>query len=182
MKFHRTSLTDAMLIDIEPRGDARGSFARVFCEAEFGAQGLETRYIQTNHSINVQAGTLRGLHFQRAPHREVKLFRVVRGAVYDVIIDLRRESPTYGKWEGFELSAENGRILYVPGGFAHGFQTLEDGCEATYMVSAAYAPAAEGGVRYDDPAFGIAWPLPVSVISEKDAAWPHVDLAAGVAI
>lgn len=182
MKFHRTTLADAMVIEVEPRGDARGSFARVFCEQEFAAHGLETRFVQANHSHAVRAGTLRGLHFQRAPHREVKLFRVVKGAVHDVIIDLRRESPTYGRWEGFELSADNGRILYVPGGFAHGYQMLEDDCEATYMVSAAYAPQAEGGVRYDDPAFGITWPLPISVISEKDAAWPDVDLAAGVAI
>jgi dTDP-4-dehydrorhamnose 3,5-epimerase len=182
MIFHPTRLADATLIDIEPRGDARGFFARVFCEREFAAHGLETRFVQANQSRNVHKGTLRGMHFQKAPHGEVKLVRAVRGAIHDVIIDLRPGSPSYGQWEGFDLSAENGRILYVPAGFAHGFQTLEDHCEVTYMVSAAYAPGAEGGVRFDDPAFGVAWPLPVSVISEKDAAWPHVDLGAGVAI
>ena len=182
MIFHETSLADATLIDIEPRGDDRGFFARVFCEREFAARGLETRYVQANHSRNARKGTLRGMHFQKAPHGEVKLVRAVRGAIRDVIVDLRRGSPSYGKWEGFDLTAENGRILYVPAGFAHGFQTLEDECDVTYMVSHAYAPGAEGGVRFDDPAFGIVWPLPVSVISEKDAAWPHVDLDAGIAI
>ena len=182
MKFHKTSLADAMLIDIEPRGDARGSFARVFCAQEFAAHGLQTRYVQANHSSNVHKGTLRGMHFQKSPHGEVKLVRAVRGGVHDVIIDLRRDSPTYGKWEGFDLTADNGRILYVPVGFAHGFQTLHDACEVTYMVSHAYTPAAESGVRFDDPAFGIDWPMPVSVIAEKDAAWPHVNLDAGIDI
>lgn len=182
MKFHKTTLADAMLIDIEPRGDDRGFFARVFCEREFAAHGLETRYVQANHSRNARKGTLRGMHFQKSPHGEVKLVRAVGGAIHDVIIDLRRDSPSYGRWEGFDLTAENGRILYVPAGFAHGFQTLEDNCDVTYMVSQPYTPEAERGVRFDDPAFGINWPLPVATISEKDAAWPHVNLEAGIEI
>jgi dTDP-4-dehydrorhamnose 3,5-epimerase len=180
--FHNTTLTDARLIELEPRGDDRGFFARTFCEREFAAQGLETRFVQANHSRNARRGTLRGMHFQRSPHGEVKVIRVVRGAILDVIVDLRRGSPSYGRWEGFELTADNGRMLYVPVGFAHGFQTLEDGTDVAYMASHPYTPGAEGGVRWNDPAFGIAWPLPVSTMSEKDAAWPDADLAAGVAI
>lgn len=182
MQFTETTLADAMVIDLDKRGDVRGFFARVFCEAEFAAHGLETRFVQANHSRSAHRGTLRGMHFQRAPHRETKVVRVVRGALLDVIIDLRVDSPSYGSWEAFELTADNGRMLYVPAGFAHGFQTLADDTEVTYQVSAAYAPDSEGGVRWDDRAFGIDWPLPVSVISDKDAAWPDVDLAAGARI
>lgn len=174
MKFTQTSLRDAVLIDLEKRGDDRGFFARTFCAQEFAREGLVQTFVQTNHSANVHKGTLRGMHFQTDPHREVKLVRCVAGALYDVIIDLRPESPTYRKWQGYELTAEAGTMLYVPAGFAHGFQTLEDDTHATYQVSHAYTPSAEGGVRYDDPAFGIAWPLPVATISEKDAAWPYV--------
>ena len=123
-------------------------------------------------SYNRRKGTLRGMHFQREPHAETKLVRVVRGAIYDVIIDLRPDSPTFKRWIGVELTAENRRALYVPAGFAHGFQTLADDTEVFYQVSAFYTPGAEGGVRYDDPAFAVSWPLPVSVISAKDAAWP----------
>jgi dTDP-4-dehydrorhamnose 3,5-epimerase len=176
MKFRKTSLADAMLIDLEPRADERGFFARTFCTAEFAAQGLETSFPQSNHSHNLKAGTLRGMHYQHPPHGEVKLVRCVRGAILDVIVDLRPGSPSYGQWEGFELTAENGRILYVPVGFGHGFQTLEDMSDVTYQVSHPYTPGAEGGLRWDDPAIGIAWPLPVSVISEKDAAWPPIQL------
>jgi dTDP-4-dehydrorhamnose 3,5-epimerase len=182
MKFSETTLKDAVLIAIEKRGDERGHFARTFCAEEFAAHGLATGFVQANASHNVRRGTLRGMHFQRAPHGEVKVVRCTRGAIHDVIIDLRRESPTYGRWEGFDLTEANGRMLYVPAGFAHGFQTLEDDSAVAYQVSHPYTPGAEGGVRWDDPAFGIAWPLPVAVISEKDAAWPHVDLEAGVAI
>ena len=177
MEFIKTSLADAMLIDIRKLADDRGYFARTFCAEEFGKAGLETRFPQANHSHNLRAGTLRGMHFQRAPHGEVKVVRCVRGALHDVIIDLRPASPTYRRWEGFELTAENGRMLYVPAGFAHGFQTLRDDTDASYLVSHPYTPGAEGGVRFDDPAFGIAWPLPVGTISEKDAAWPHVEAA-----
>jgi dTDP-4-dehydrorhamnose 3,5-epimerase len=174
MLFSPTTLKDAMLIDIEKRGDDRGYFARTMCRDEFAAHGLVSDFVQANHSYNRSRGTLRGMHFQRSPHEEVKLVRCVRGAILDVIIDLRPDSPTYRKWEGFELSAENGRLLYVPGGFAHGFQTLVDDVDVTYQVSHPYTPAAEGGVRHDDPAFGIRWPEPVTVISPKDASWAAV--------
>ena len=182
MKIRETELEAARLIEFEKRGDERGFFARTFCEAEFAAAGLVTRFVQANHSHNKARGTLRGMHFQRAPHGEAKLVRVVRGAIYDVIIDLRRELPTYGRWQGFDLTAENGLMLYIPVGFAHGLQTLADETDIVYQLSHPYTPAAEGGVRWDDPAFGIAWPLAVAVISARDAAWPSVDLAAGVAI
>jgi dTDP-4-dehydrorhamnose 3,5-epimerase len=182
MKIRATELEAARLIELEKRSDERGFLARTFCEAEFGAAGLVTRFVQANHSHNKARGTLRGMHFQRAPHGEAKLVRVVRGAIHDVIIDLRHESPTYWRWQGFELTAENGLMLYIPVGFAHGMQTLADDTDVVYQLSHAYTPAAEGGVRWDDPAFGIAWPLPVAVISPRDAAWPSVDLVAGVAI
>ncbi len=182
MKFAKTRLADAVMITLEKRGDARGYFARTFCAEAFAEAGLETRFVQANTSHNFRAGTLRGMHFQRVPHGEVKLMRCVRGAVHDVIIDLRPGSPSYGRWEGFDLTEEGGDMLYVPAGFAHGFQTLRDDTAVAYQVSHPYTPAAEGGVRFDDPAFGIAWPLPVTTISEKDAAWPDVDLQAGVPI
>lgn len=172
MIFHETELQDARLIDIQPRGDERGWFGRTFCTDEFGAAGLETVFVQQNASVSAEKGTVRGMHFQRPPHGEVKLLRCLRGAILDVIIDLRRSSPTFLRHQGFELSAENRRMLYVPKGFAHGFQTLTDDVEVSYLVSSPYTPSSEGGVRFDDPLFGIVWPLPVSVISEKDATWP----------
>ncbi|PAX06409.1 dTDP-4-dehydrorhamnose 3,5-epimerase [Sphingomonas lenta] len=174
MKFLPTELTDAWIVELEPRGDERGSFARSFSRDEFGERGLVGDYLQANVSASRRKGTVRGLHFQRAPHTEAKLVRCVRGAILDVIVDLRGGSPTYLRHEGFELSAGNGRQLYVPPGFAHGFQSLTDDVEITYLVSAAYAPEAEGGVRYDDPMLGIDWPLPVTVVSNKDASWPLI--------
>jgi dTDP-4-dehydrorhamnose 3,5-epimerase len=182
MKFTETPLKDAVLITLEKRGDERGFFARTFCAEEFRKAGLVADFVQANHSANVRQGTLRGMHFQRAPHGEVKVVRCVKGAIHDVIIDLRRDSPTYGRWHGFELSEQNGDMLYVPAGFAHGFQTLRDDSHVAYQVSHPYTPAAEGGVRWDDPAFGIAWPLAPTVISPKDAAWPSVDREAGFAL
>ena len=170
MQFKRTSLADAMVIDMQRNEDSRGFFARTFCAREFADHGLVTEFVQGNHSYNRAKGTVRGMHFQTAPHGEVKLVRCVAGAVLDIIIDLRAASPTYLKWEGFELSAENGRTLYVPVGFAHGFQTLADETHVLYSVSHPYTPGAEGGVRHDDPVFGITWPLPISVVSEKDGA------------
>jgi dTDP-4-dehydrorhamnose 3,5-epimerase len=172
MRFTPTTLQDAVLIDLEKRADPRGWFARTFCEAEFAAAGLATRFVQANASANPQAGTLRGMHFQHAPHAEVKVVRCTRGAIFDAIIDLRPHSPTFRRWEGFELTAENGRMLYVPEGFAHGYLTLENDSEVGYLVSYPYTPGAEGGLRYDDPGFGVAWPSEVAVISDKDAAWP----------
>jgi dTDP-4-dehydrorhamnose 3,5-epimerase len=157
---------------LEPREDNRGFFARVWADDEFAAHGLVSRVVQMNLSYNRVAGTLRGMHFQHAPYAETKLVRCIRGAIYDVIIDLRPDSPTYKRWIGVKLTAANRLALYVPEGFAHGFQTLEDDTEVFYQVSQYYTPSAEGGVRYDDPAFGIEWPLPVTEISEKDKRWP----------
>lgn len=182
MKFTETSLNDAFVIELSPIADDRGSFAQTFCAETFAAKGLVPAFVQAKHSQNVVRGTLRGMHFQRQPHGEVKLVRVVRGAIFDVIIDLRRDSPSYGRWEAFELSADNRRMLYVPVGFAHGFQTLEDHTDVLYQVSHPYTAEADGGVRWNDPAFGIPWPLEVTSISPKDRAWPDVDLAAGVSI
>lgn len=172
MIFHRTTLQDAFVIDLETRGDERGFFARTFCRNEFSAHGLDTDYTQQNMSVSAHKGTLRGMHFQNAPHAETKLIRCVRGAIYDAIIDLREDSPTFGAWEGFELNADNKRMLYVPKGFAHGFQTLSDDVEVTYLVAGYYEPSAEGGVLWNDPAFSIDWPLEPTVMSDKDRAWP----------
>ena len=176
MRFGPTRLRGAVLIELERRADDRGFFARTFCEAEFAAAGLETRFVQANASGNPRAGTLRGLHYQVPPYAEVKVVRCTRGAVFDVIVDLRPESPTYRQWQGLELTAAEGTMLYVPGGFAHGYQTLVDDTEVAYQVSQPYTPGAEAGIRYDDPALSIAWPLAVSAISGKDREWP--DLAA----
>lgn len=172
MQFVETGLADAMLIEQERMADSRGYFARTLCAGEFATAGLARSFVQANHSHNVRAGTLRGMHFQKAPHAEVKLVRCLRGAIHDVIIDVRPDSPTFGHWQGFDLTAENGTTLYVPEGFAHGFQTLMDDTDVTYHVTHPYTPGAEGGLRFDDPLFGIEWPRPVSVISDKDAAWP----------
>jgi dTDP-4-dehydrorhamnose 3,5-epimerase len=171
MIFTQTELENAFVIDLEQRGDERGFFARAWDENEFRDHGLNPRLVQCNVSFNHRAGTLRGMHFQHAPHAEAKLVRCTRGAIYDVIVDLRPDSATFKRWIGVELTEENRRMLYVPEGFAHGFQTLADGTETFYQVSEFYAPGAEGGVRYDDPAFGIEWPREVTVISPKDAAW-----------
>ena len=178
MIFHSTALQGAYIIKPEPRNDERGFFARSFCAREFAGHGLNSQMVNTNLSFNTQCGTLRGLHFQHPPHAEAKLVRCTRGAIYDVIIDLRPDSPTYTHWLGIELTADNYLQLYVPEGFAHGFQTLEDATDVTYQVSAFYTPGAEGGVRYDDPQFAIHWPLAVSVVSAKDASWPAFEIAA----
>ncbi|HMD75518.1 MAG TPA: dTDP-4-dehydrorhamnose 3,5-epimerase [Steroidobacteraceae bacterium] len=175
MIFNKAPLQDAYTIELERRGDDRGFFARMFCEKEFGAIGLETRFVQANNSLTANAGTLRGLHYQLAPSAEVKLVRCVKGALYDVILDLREDSPTFGRHFGTELTATNRRMMYAPRGFAHGFVTLEPDTEAIYMVSAYYAPEAERGVRFDDPRFGIAWPVVPTEMSEKDRKWPSFD-------
>ena len=135
-------------------------------------QGLETNYPQHSISFSARRGTIRGMHYQREPHSEVKLVRCVKGAIWDVIIDIRPASPTYRRWEGFELSGENGHQLYIPKGFAHGFQTLSDDVEVSYLISEPYAPQSATGIRYDDPSFGITWPLPLGQIAEKDLHWP----------
>jgi dTDP-4-dehydrorhamnose 3,5-epimerase len=177
MLFRETGLAGVRLIELEPARDERGFFARTFCTREFAAQGLETGFPQHSVSYTARAGSVRGMHFQRAPHEEVKLLRCVKGAIHDVLIDLRPASPTYRRWEAYELTAQNRRQLYVPAGLAHGFQTLEPDTEVVYLISAFYAPEAAAGLRYDDPAFSIPWPLPIADVSAKDRAWP--DFVAG---
>lgn len=172
MVFTETKLKGAYQIDFEPRNDERGFFARSFCQNEFAAHGLKTTIAQCNVSFNKNKGTLRGMHFQVPPKAEAKLVTCTRGAIYDVIIDLRPESRTYCAWTAVELTAENYRMLYVPEGFAHGFQTLEDNTEVFYQMFEFYSPEHAGGVRWDDPAFGITWPLPAPVMSGKDRAYP----------
>lgn len=172
MRFTETKLSGAWLIEPEPFEDERGFFARVFCFDEFSAHGLETSFVQHSMSGNANTGTLRGMHYQKAPHEEVKLVGCTNGAIYDVIIDLRHGSPTYKQWQGFELTSENKNRLYVPKGFAHGFQTLADDTHVFYLISAFFTPEASTGVAHDDAAFGISWPLPITTISEKDQNWP----------
>lgn len=176
MIFTETELAGAFMIDLEPRVDERGFFARAWCQTEFEQHGLSTEVVQCNVAYNHTKSTLRGMHYQAAPHAEVKLVRCTRGAVYDVIVDLRPDSPTYLGWIGVELSADNRRMLYVPEGFAHGYQTLEDQTETYYQVSAAYEAGAERGLRWDDPSVGIAWPdAEQRIISAKDRAWPDYE-------
>jgi len=173
MKFCATPINGAYVVEPTPRGDDRGFFARMWCGEEFAAKGLNAAFVQCNDSHSRCRGTLRGLHYQLAPHDEVKLVRCVRGSVFDVLVDLRPESPTYLGWFGTELTADNRLQMYIPAGCAHGYLTLEDDTEVIYPVTCAYRPEAERGVRWNDPAFGIAWPLRgPSVISPKDASWP----------
>jgi dTDP-4-dehydrorhamnose 3,5-epimerase len=169
--FTETNLRGAYVLDVEPAFDERGYFARTMCSAEFAQHGLVGRFLQASESYNRRRGTLRGMHFQNPPHAEVKLVRCVQGAIYDVIVDLRPASPTYLQWEGFELSVANGRSLYIPEGFAHGFITRADETYVSYQISQPYAPGSAGGLRYDDRAIGIVWPEAVAVISERDLAW-----------
>ena len=173
MRIEETPLAGAYLITPQPAEDDRGAFARLFCAETFAAHGLASHFEQSSFSYNRRAGTLRGLHLQRPPHAETKLIRATAGAVYDVIVDLRAGSPTYGRWHGAELSAANRRQFYVPAGFAHGFQTLADHSELTYAITPPYAPASQAGVRFDDPALAIAWPDPGrAILSDRDRALP----------
>ncbi len=169
MRFTETPLAGAFLIDLEKREDERGFFARFFCEREFAEAGLETRFVQINNSLSRDHGTLRGMHYQLGESAEVKVVRVLRGALWDAILDLRPGSPTFGQSFGAELTAENRRMMYAPRGFAHGFLTLRPDTEALYLVSAFYDPARERGVRWNDPSFAIGWPAEPVVISDKDA-------------
>ena len=171
MRFIRTNLSGAWLIELEPIADDRGYFMRSYCARSFLEHGLETHFVQHSRSYSVRKGTLRGMHFQTAPHTEVKIVSCIAGAIYDVIVDLRLESPTYRKWQAFELTAESQQQLYVPAGFAHGFQTLTEGAGVSYLISSLYEPSASTGVPYDDPALGIAWPLSVEAISDRDRSW-----------
>jgi dTDP-4-dehydrorhamnose 3,5-epimerase len=177
MEFCETKLNGAWVVALEPNTDDRGFFARSFCEREFGEVGLCTRFVQSNISYNLRAGTLRGMHWQASPHGEVKLVRCTAGAVHDVIVDLRAGSPTRLQWFDIELSSENRLALYIPEGFAHGFLTLRDGSEVHYEMGSAYVPAAARGMRWNDPAIGISWPSDPVVISDRDRAYPDVDPA-----
>ena len=174
MKFNPLPLNGAYEVQLEPRGDARGFFARTFCHHEFGALGLNTNWTQMNMSRTQNAGTLRGLHFQHAPHAEIKLVRCLRGRAYDVIVDLRAGSGTFGQHFGLELDARTGNAIYIPQGFAHGFQTLTPETELQYMHSADYAPDHEGGVNLMDPELAIAWPRPPGTLSDRDVSLPFL--------
>jgi dTDP-4-dehydrorhamnose 3,5-epimerase len=168
MIFNETPLSGAYLIDLEKKGDDRGFFARAFCELEFTQAGLIGQFCQVNNSLSAHAGTLRGMHYQLSPRAETKLVRCIRGALYDVILDLRPTSPTFGQSFAAELSADNRRMMYVPKSFAHGFVTLQDDTEAFYFVDEFYSPEHERGVRYNDPRFQLRWPVAPTVISDKD--------------
>ena len=172
MKFTPLGIPGAWLVELERQADERGSFARTFCAREFAAQGLPTAFVQTSLSTNLRRGTLRGLPWQAAPHAEAKLVRCGRGRLYDVIVDLRPDSHIFRQHLGLELSASEGNALFVPAGVAHGFLTLEEASEVDYAMTAFHAAEAARGVRFDDPAFGIVWPEPIAVISERDRSWP----------
>lgn len=173
MTFHETKLRWVFEIHLEPKSDERGFFARTWCQKEFAAHGLSPRLVQCNVSFNTRRGTLRGIHYQAAPHAEAKLVRCTKGAIYDVVVDLRPESPTLRGWMAVVLTAKNRRALYVPEGCGHGFLTLEDETEVFYQMSEFYNTESARGVRWDDPAFQIAWPEKVEVISERDRSYPN---------
>lgn len=168
MIFTETELKGAFILDVKKLEDERGFFGRSYCQKEFDDHGMTSRVVQANVSYNKSKGTLRGMHYQMSPYEETKLVRCVRGAIYDVIIDLRKDSPTYTKWIGVELKEDSYRMLFVPEGFAHGFITLEDNTEVIYQVSQFYTPGAENGLRWNDPSFNIKWPIEPVIISEKD--------------
>jgi dTDP-4-dehydrorhamnose 3,5-epimerase len=177
MTFTETPLRGAYVLDLEKRGDDRGFFARAFCEKEFERYALSARFVQANDSLSARRGTLRGMHYQLAPRAETKLVRCIRGALHDVILDLRKGSPTFGQSFGAELSAENRRMMYVPKGFAHGFVTLVDDTEAFYLVDEFYAPEQERGIRWNEARFGIRWPIEPVVVSDKDRGHRDFDPA-----
>jgi dTDP-4-dehydrorhamnose 3,5-epimerase len=174
MLFTPTPLAGAFVVDIERHEDSRGFFARSFCEQEFAAHGLRHRPLQSNISFNALPGTVRGMHYQRAPHEEAKLVRCTTGRVFDVIIDIRENSPTRHQWFGVELDSDSRRALYIPEGFAHGFQTLEHATEVFYEMFNTFHPDCAEGLRWDDPVLGIAWPLRPTTISERDRAYPLI--------
>ena len=175
MMFEPLPLKDAYLIELEKPGDDRGFFARLFCEREFAEAGLETRFVQANNSLTHTRGTLRGMHYQLGAAAEVKMIRCIRGALWDAILDLRPDSPSFGRSCGAELTAENRQMMYVPRGLAHAILTLTDDVEALYLVSAFYAPKEERGVRWDDPRFKVEWPIAPVELSAEDSAWPDFD-------
>jgi dTDP-4-dehydrorhamnose 3,5-epimerase len=174
MKFIPTTLQGAYVVELEKHSDERGFFTRMWCEKEFADKGLASRMVQENMSGNHKKGTIRGFHYQIAPHEEAKLVRCVKGAVFDVIIDLRPKSETYKQWIGIELNEEQKNMLYVPEGFAHAYQVLEDNTEVCYLVSQFYSPGSEKGIRWNDPLFKVIWPIQENLlISDKDQAWPN---------
>lgn len=175
MKFHPVQLGTAAIIEIEPHTDDRGFFARLFCEDELAAVGLVSRFPQVNNSASLWKGTLRGLHYQVPPAAEAKIMRCIRGAIFDAIVDLRPDSPTFAQWYGVELTPENRLMMYMPKGFAHAFLSLADDSEVIYFTSDRYAPGRERGLRFDDPRLAIAWPIPPIIVSEKDRSWPNFD-------
>jgi dTDP-4-dehydrorhamnose 3,5-epimerase len=175
MRVISTPISGAFLVEPERLEDSRGFFARSWCSRTFAAQGLASQFVQTNISYNRREGTLRGLHYQAAPHQENKLIRCTKGSIYDVIVDLRAHSSSYGDWFSIILTSANHRQLYIPGGCAHGYQTLSDDCEILYMVSDYYCPECERGICHDDPGLAIVWPRPPKDISEKDRSWPNFD-------
>ena len=172
MTFSKTSLAGLWVIDLELREDERGFLARTFCEKEFSECGLNARWPQCNLTLTKKPGMIRGMHFQAEPKPEIKLIRCSRGAIFDVLVDVRRGSPTFGKWEGFQLSAENHRELYVPGGFAHGFQCLTDNCDVFYQMSEFYSADLARGICFDDPQVGIKWPVANPILSDRDKNLP----------
>ena len=172
MKFEPTPLPGAFVVNLDRMEDERGFFARTFCHEEFAANGMDTDFAQSSVSFNKREGTLRGMHFQKKPHEETKLVRCTMGAIYDVIVDLRPDSPTVTRWFGLELSAANRKALYVPKGFAHGFITLNDESEVLYQISAEFRPESAAGVRWNDPAFAIEWPVEAVVMSGRDRSYP----------
>jgi dTDP-4-dehydrorhamnose 3,5-epimerase len=172
MIFTQSPLSGAYVVDMQPHPDERGFFARSYCADEFAAHGLGPELRQCSVSYNARKGTLRGMHYQSAPHEEHKLVRCTAGAIFDVIVDIRPASPTYRRWFGAELTAANRRSLFIPPGFAHGFMSLTDDAEVYYMISVAHAPKFSRGLRWNDPAFAIEWPFPPAVISERDAGYP----------
>jgi dTDP-4-dehydrorhamnose 3,5-epimerase len=180
MIFTESPISGAYVVELEQLTDERGFFARTYCAEQFAARGLGPELRQCSVSYNARKGTLRGLHYQGAPHEEHKLVRCTAGAIYDVIVDIRASSPTYRHWFGAELTADNRRSLFIPAGFAHGFVTLTDHAEVYYMISVAHAPEYSRGFRWNDPAFAIAWPVAPTVISARDASYPLLDAAGGV--
>ena len=172
MRFTESKIPGAWIIDITPIPDRRGFFAMTWLPEQFRERGMNPALAQCNLAFNHQRGTLRGMHFQLAPHAQAKIIRTTRGALLDVIVDLRPDSPAFKQWDAVELTADNHRMLYMPEGVAHGYVTLEDNTEAYYHVSSAWVPAAESGVRWNDPAFAIQWPFEPAVVSDRDAAWP----------
>jgi dTDP-4-dehydrorhamnose 3,5-epimerase len=175
MTYHETGLKGVFEVHLEPRPDERGFFARSWCQEEFASRGLNPKLVQSSVSVNTRKGTLRGMHYQTAPYAEAKLVRCTQGAIHDVVVDLRRDSPTFKKWIAAALTAQNRHALYVPEGCGHGFLTLEDETEVLYQISEVYHAESARGVRWDDPAFQIAWPAEVTVISERDRTYPNFE-------